>query len=129
MAQEGRGPSGLAAFGVEVIKQHPGPVQVQRAVRVQVPGKHFPQLTPAEQRAYYWAVAVEHTRREAPLRAACQGLGRSSHGAGNTLYLRVGRAGGPRPPGILDNSCRLQQIAPRQLQEREMVLSCEMVLS
>ena len=31
------------ALGFEVIKQYPGPQQVQRAVKVNVPGKHFPQ--------------------------------------------------------------------------------------
>ena len=34
-------------LGVEVIKQYPGLQQVERAVKVMVPGKHFPQLQPA----------------------------------------------------------------------------------
>ena len=38
----------LAEFG-NVIKQHAGKKQVERKVRVDVPGKHFPQLVPAEQ--------------------------------------------------------------------------------
>ena len=44
---------------VERIKQYPGPVQVTRAVKVKVPGKHFPQLQPAEQRLSYVGTAVE----------------------------------------------------------------------
>ena len=34
---------------VTAIKQYPGPVQVTRRVKVKVPGKHFPQLSLAEQ--------------------------------------------------------------------------------
>ena len=33
---------------VDVIKQYPGPQQVKRAVKVGVPGKHFPNLTPSQ---------------------------------------------------------------------------------
>jgi hypothetical protein len=36
---------GQGIMHVDVIRQHRGPVQVTRAVRVKVPGKHFPQLT------------------------------------------------------------------------------------
>ena len=45
------------ALGFEVIKQYPGPQQVQRAVKVNVPGKHFPQLQPAEQKVDYEGTA------------------------------------------------------------------------
>ena len=56
---------------VEHIKQHPGPVQVTRKVVVDVPGKHFPGLQPAEQKAVYSGTAVEYRpsscrRRQAP---------------------------------------------------------------
>lgn len=51
------------ALPVEIIKQHPGQVQVTRKVRVLVPGKHFPQLQPTEQRASYWGEAVEYAER------------------------------------------------------------------
>ena len=34
---------------VSAIKQHPGPQQVTRRVKVKVPGKHFPALQAAEQ--------------------------------------------------------------------------------
>ena len=44
---------------VERIKQYPGQVQVTRAVKVNVPGKHFPQLQPAEQKQMYTGTAVE----------------------------------------------------------------------
>ena len=40
-----------SALSVEVIKQHPGPVQAERAVKVLVPGKHFPALQPSEQKS------------------------------------------------------------------------------
>ena len=36
------------ALEVETIRQRPGPEQVARAVKVNVPGKHFPQLQPAD---------------------------------------------------------------------------------
>ena len=49
----------------EVIKQYPGPQQVTRCVRVLVPGKHFPNLTPAEQFAFYPGTAVQHAERHA----------------------------------------------------------------
>ena len=41
------------ALGFDVIKQHPGPVQALRKVKLKVPGKHFPQLTPSEQKEDY----------------------------------------------------------------------------
>ena len=51
------------ALAVEVIKQYAGPVQVQRRVMVNVPGKHFPQLQAAEQAADYPGTAVEFKER------------------------------------------------------------------
>jgi hypothetical protein len=48
---------------VERIRQHPGPQQVQRAVVVNVPGKHFPQLQVAEQKVEYPGTAVEFKER------------------------------------------------------------------
>ena len=50
---------------VTAIKQHPGPVQVSRNVKVKVPGKHFTQLTPTEQAADYDGTAVEFRERPA----------------------------------------------------------------
>ena len=51
----------LQTMGMDVIKQYPGPLTVSRAVKVDVPGKHFPQLTGAEQNASYAGTAVEFT--------------------------------------------------------------------
>ena len=48
---------------VETIKQHPGAVQVTRAVKVDVPGKHFPTLQTAEQKQMYSGTAVEYSER------------------------------------------------------------------
>ena len=48
---------------VERIRQYPGQQQVDRAVTVGVPGKHFPQLSPAEQRIDYEGTAVEYAPR------------------------------------------------------------------
>ena len=53
----------LQTMGMDVIKQYPGPLTVSRAVKVDVPGKHFPQLTGAEQNASYAGTAVEFTER------------------------------------------------------------------
>ena len=53
----------LQTMGMDVIKQYPGPLPVSRAVKVDVPGKHFPQLTGAEQNASYPGTAVEFTER------------------------------------------------------------------
>ena len=53
----------LQSTGMDVIKQYPGPLTVSRAVKVDVPGKHFPQLTGAEQKASYTGTAVEFTER------------------------------------------------------------------
>ena len=53
----------LDALAIELIKQYPGPVQVLRKVRVQVPGKHFPGLTPAEQKESYRGWPVEYAER------------------------------------------------------------------
>jgi hypothetical protein len=48
---------------VERIRQHPGQQQVSRAVKVSVPGKHFPQLEAAEQKIDYDGTAVEYAER------------------------------------------------------------------
>ena len=48
---------------VETIKQHPGAVQVTHAVKVDVPGKHFPTLQTAEQKQMYSGTAVEYSER------------------------------------------------------------------
>ena len=78
------------ALAVEVIKQYAGPVQVQRRVMVNVPGKHFPQLQAAEQAADYPGTAVEFkVQGAAPIRFAPQGVGRGSYRTGHALYLRV----------------------------------------
>ena len=50
-------------FITEVIKKHPGPQQVDRAVVVKVPGKHFPQLQLAEPAVFYDGQAVEYAER------------------------------------------------------------------
>ena len=46
-------------MSVDHIKQYPGPVQVTHSEYVTVPGKHFPQLTTAEQHRFYKGTAVE----------------------------------------------------------------------
>lgn len=48
---------------IERIKQYPGQIQVDRSVKVNVPGKHFPMLTGTEQRTSYEGVACEFTER------------------------------------------------------------------
>ena len=45
------------------IRHHPGQIQVTRRVKVDVPGKHFPQLQPAEQAMAYPGTAVEYQER------------------------------------------------------------------
>ena len=49
---------------VQAIKQYPGQQQVDRSVKVKVPGKHFPQLQASEQAAMYWGTAVEFRDRQ-----------------------------------------------------------------
>ena len=44
---------------VDPIRQHPGQQQVDRAVKVNVPGKHFSGLTPSKQKQDYECTAVE----------------------------------------------------------------------
>ena len=46
-----------------MIKQHAGLAQAERKVKVKVPGKHFPALTPAEQKEFFWGTAVEAALR------------------------------------------------------------------
>jgi len=48
---------------VDVIRQHKGQPQVDRGVKVQVPGKHFPGLQPAEQKEFYEGTATEYQER------------------------------------------------------------------
>ena len=49
---------------VQAIKQYPGQQQVDRSVKVKVPGKHFPQLQASEQAVMYWGTAVEFRERQ-----------------------------------------------------------------
>ena len=49
---------------VQSIKQYPGQQQVDRSVKVKVPGKHFPQLQASEQAVMYWGTAVEFRERQ-----------------------------------------------------------------
>ena len=46
-----------------MIKQYPGQQQIERAIKVMVPGKHFPSLQPSEQKIFYEGAAVEYTER------------------------------------------------------------------
>ena len=56
-----------ADFGTP-IRQHPGEVQVQRRVKVDVPGKHFTGLRGAEASASYSCTAMEYRPpRQRPL--------------------------------------------------------------
>ena len=72
----------LLEMGVgEPIKQHPGLVQVTRAVKVKAPGKHFNNLTGAEAAAHYWATAVEYKERHVFERHA-KGWGAAHTGPG-----------------------------------------------
>ena len=48
---------------VDVIKQHPGLQQCERAVKVNVPGKHFPALTQSEQAKHYEGTAMQYEAR------------------------------------------------------------------
>ena len=50
-------------LSVSHIRQHKGQPQVDRGVKVQVPGKHFPGLQPAEQKVFYGGTAIEHAER------------------------------------------------------------------
>ena len=50
-------------LSVDHIRQHKGQPQVDRGVKVQVPGKHFPGLQPAEQKVLYEGTAIEHAER------------------------------------------------------------------
>ena len=58
----------LQSMGMDVIKQYPGPLTVSRAVKVDVPGKHFPQLTGAEQNASYAHREGDHRALHAEVR-------------------------------------------------------------
>lgn len=51
------------ALSVDVIKQYPGQLQVDCRVIVNIPGRFFPQLTGAEQAAFYPGEPVEFKER------------------------------------------------------------------
>ena len=63
MAPKAVGTSKQVELAVEHIRQHKGPPQVVRSVKVLVPGKHFPGLQPAEQKVFYEGTAVGYTER------------------------------------------------------------------
>ena len=70
-----------SALSVQIIKQYPGQQQVTRAVKVRVPGKHFPALTPTEQKEQYEGSAVEFTERH-KFPAFLRGWGNAHTGPG-----------------------------------------------
>ena len=59
---------------VERIRQYLGQIQVARRVKVQVPGKHFPPLTAAEQKQFFEGTAVEYAERHKFAQRAPGGL-------------------------------------------------------
>ena len=69
-----------------LIKQHAGPVTVQRRVVVDVPGKFFPGLEPAEQRQFYPGVAFEFAERHSFSRHL-KAWGAAHHRAGHPLRV------------------------------------------
>ena len=78
----------LQSMGMDVIKQYPGPLTVSRAVKVDVPGKHFPQLTGAEQNASYTGTAVEFTERHTFARhVKAWGAHRALHAEARQRYI------------------------------------------
>ena len=66
---------------VEIIKQHPGAQTAARRVKANIPGKFFPQLQPAEQKALYDGEAVEFRERYSFSKHA-KGRGAAHHGPG-----------------------------------------------
>ena len=56
-------PVDQTTLNVEIIKQHPGAQTAARRVKANIPGKFFPQLQPAEQKALYDGEAVEFRER------------------------------------------------------------------
>mmetsp|Transcript_55188 Transcript_55188/g.109587 ORF Transcript_55188/g.109587 Transcript_55188/m.109587 type:complete len:93 (+) Transcript_55188:319-597(+) len=73
-------------LGFERIRQFPGQVQVDRRVKVDVPGKFFPQLQPSEQAKVYEGEAVEF--RALPFPTPFKSLGRRSHWPRNPHHLQ-----------------------------------------
>ena len=66
---------------VMIIKQHAGPVTAQRRVKVNVPGRFFSGLQPAEQKESYAGEAVEYTERH-KFEAHSKGWGAAHSGPG-----------------------------------------------
>ena len=96
----------LQSMGMDVIKQYPGPLTVSRAVKVDVPGKHFPQLTGAEQNASYTCLSNVFEGRSAMLSLSAAEYRRS---------LRVGRASANLPPLLPRQRPLLPRQRPRRL--------------
>ena len=102
---------------VDHIKQHPGPVQVTHAVKVDVPGKHFPcspkYLTAAEQLEFYPGTAVSVTNS----------LGTSRLGAPSIRGLESGSSANrthwmtPTTKAFGLHACAVEPLAPRDVEE------------
>ena len=98
---------------VERIRQYLGQIQVARRVKVQVPGKHFPPLTAAEQKQFFEGTAVEYAERHKFAQRAPEGLG-SAHTSGpgkptHQVPMRVRRDRRPRLQRLLDHGGTLEQ--------------------
>ena len=103
---------------VQAIKQYPGQQQVDRSVKVKVPGKHFPQLQASEQAAMYWGTAVEFRERQKFPRHA-KAWGGGAHRARNPIHLRFRRHRRPGQQRLLDNVGALPSPAPQPCLERQ----------
>ena len=106
---------------VTAVKQHPGPVQVTRRVKVKVPGKHFPhghsELSPAEQREFDWGTAIEHKERHIfALHRKASGAAHS--GPGIRFLCDSNAIDDPDHKGLWDDFAAAEPLAPRHLLRR-----------
>ena len=104
------------ALAVEVIKHYAGPVQVQRRVMVNVPGKHFPQLQAAEQAADYPGTAVEFKERhQFPLHRKAWGAAHT--GPGMRFICESDAIDDPNSKGFWTNAGFMESVVARHLQK------------
>ena len=80
----------LQTMGMDVIKQYPGPLTVSRAVKVDVPGKHFPQPAADRQGAQQLGVPVVAAHRGGDHRALHAEARQRLHPLGCTVLHLAG---------------------------------------
>ena len=104
-------------LNIEIIKQYPGAQTAARRVKAKIPGKFFPQLQPAEQKALYDGEAVEFRERYSFSKHA-KGWGAAHNGPGIRVICMSDAIDDPDNNGFWTTLALFRRRKPQCLQPR-----------